>query len=972
MFDLVINLRNPTNPCNLRNNLRNPPNLRNLRTILRSLRSQVPVAVLPLLVACAGRAAPALPAGPAPAATTPPGAAAHPEPQPILPPAEAFARGWMPLSATGVNRFLKAHPEWDGRGVLIGILDSGLDPGIPGLITTSTGQRKILDLRDFSGEGAVSLARVQPAGDRVTVAGRALAGVSRLRAIAVGGEMWGGAIAEIPLGNLPASDLNGDHDDSDTLAVVVVRASDGWVLFADTDGDGSLANEKPVHDYLVARETFGWKSGGRPAPTTLAVNFATDGGNPRLDLYFDTSAHGSHVSGIAAGNDMYGIAGFDGVAPGAMLIGLKIANNAQGGISTTGSMAAALDYAIRFAAERRLPLVLNMSFGVGNEAEGQARIDLLIDSVLAAHPEVVFAISAGNDGPGLSTMGFPGSVTRALTVGATFPGVFIGASGKGGDPVAYFSSRGGELAKPDIVTPGMAYSTVPRWSIGSEQKGGTSMASPHAAGLAALLVSALTQQGRVVDARQVRQALMVTARPIGSETYLDDGTGLPDVEAAWRWLEANRPVPDVAVRSRGNGVTAAFRERGLAGTGDTLQTFDVTLPASGGDAAYTLRSSTPWLRAPTGVRLRGGANSITLSYQPRMLGRPGVYTGVVTGWSADTLLGPVFRLVNTIVVPETGGDIVANPGAIPAGGEARVFFETQAWRPFAVAFSTRHPGEQVLAYLHEPGGQPYREENGIGAGSGDQAGLYVVDARDVVAGMYEAIAVAPPLDGATASIAVQQSPFRIGAERTRDGVAIELANLAGEDVTATPFVVLVGAERSARIVARGSDTERIRFQLPEWAVHAAVDVSMDRDQWPRFTDFGVTVFGGDGRQLGQSPLNYAFGRVHIDLTPPTRDSAGRDAEVALFPGFADPAPDQRWTALVSIRLYADSAHVTQLPGQRVTVGAGRQATVTVPWSDPPLRLGDGFFPLGIVVVPEGEHAWTRESSLPSPVTPLSQ
>ena len=946
-------------------NLRNPPNLCSLW--MRSLWT-----TLTLLSACAGRPVPGSPASPHPAANPPSGPAPRPEPQPILAPAEAFARGWMPLSPTGVDRFRKAHPDWDGRGVLIAILDSGLDPGIPGLTTTSTGQRKILDLRDFSGEGAVPLTRVTPSGDQVAVAGRQLTGVSRLRAVAVGGEIWGGTIAEIPLGDLPASDLNGDHDDADTLAVVVVRASDGWVLFADTDGDGSLANEKPVHDYLVARETFGWKSGGRPPPTTIAANLATDRDSPRLDLFFDTSAHGSHVSGIAAANDMYGVAGFDGVAPGAMLLGLKIANNAQGGISTTGSMAAALDYAIKFAADRRLPLVLNMSFGVGNEAEGKARIDRLIDSVLAAHPEVLFAISAGNDGPGLSTMGFPGSVSRALTVGATFPAVFLGAAGKRGDPVAYFSSRGGELAKPDIVTPGMAYSTVPRWSIGNEQKGGTSMASPHAAGLAALLVSALVQQGRRIDARQIRQALMVTARPIGAETFLDDGTGQPDVEAAWRWLEADRPVPDVAVSSRGNGVTAAYRQRGLAGPGDTLQIFDVTLPGSDGDAAYTLRSSAPWLRAPAGVRLRGGANSITLSYQPRLLARPGVYTGVVTGWSADSLLGPVFRLVNTVVVPEGGRQIVANLGTIPAGGEGRVFFEAQASRPFAVAFSTHRPGEQVLAYLHEPGGQPYREENGIGAGSGEQAGLYVVDARDVVAGMYEAIAVAPPLDGATASIAVHQSPFRIDAARDRDGVAIDLANLAGEDVTTAPFVVLVGAERTARIVAHGSDTERIRFQLPAWAVHAAVDVTMDREQWPRFTDFGVTVLGDDGRQLGKSPLNYAFGRVHVDLTPRSADDAARDAEVALFPGFADPTSDERWTAMVSIRLYADSAHVTQLPGERVTVGAGRQVTVTVPWTDPPLPLGDGFFPLGIVVVPEGEHAWTRESSLPSPVTPLSQ
>ena len=64
---------------------------------------------------------------------------------------------------------------------------------------------------------------------------------------------------------------------------------------------------------------------------------------------FDVFGHGTHVAGIAAGHDIYGVSGFDGVAPGAQLLGLKIANGANGGITTTGSMVRAMDYAIRFA-----------------------------------------------------------------------------------------------------------------------------------------------------------------------------------------------------------------------------------------------------------------------------------------------------------------------------------------------------------------------------------------------------------------------------------------------------------------------------------------------------------------------------------------------------------------------------------------------------------------------------------------------
>jgi subtilisin family serine protease len=927
-----------------------------------------------VVLACAPRGTPGAARAPSPEA----GVASRPtapsggetEPLPLVPPREAFLRGWMPLRPTGVEAFRKLHPAYDGRGVLIAILDSGIDPGIPGLATTTTGERKVLDLRDFSAEGAVALSPVTPQGDDLTVAGHTLAGASRLRAIGVGGRVYGGAIAEIPLGEMPASDLNGDGDDSDTLVVVVVRASDGWVLFADTDGDGSLANERPIHDYLVARETLAWHSGSRPPNINLAVNLGEEDGEPRLDLFFDTSAHGSHVAGIAAGHGMYGVTGFDGVAPGAFLLGLKIANDAQGGISTTGSMLKALEYAIRFAHERRLPLVLNMSFGVGNEAEGRAEIDRLVDSVLAANPEVVFTISAGNDGPGLSTVGFPGSTPRVITVGATFPGVFLGASGKGGDPVAYFSSRGGELAKPDLVAPGLAYSTIPRWNTGDERKGGTSMAAPHAAGLAALLMSGLVAERLPVDARRIRQALMVTARPLTATTYLDDGTGQPDVGAAWRWLAAGRPAPEIEVQALEHGVTAAFQQRVLGGPADSVQTFTLTLPAGGPEAEMALRSNARWLHAPQRVRLRSGPNAVNLVYQSDLLDRPGVYTGVVTGWTADTLAGPAFRLVNTVIVADTGSALVAHLGRISAGGEGRVFFTATPNRPFAVTFATEVPPAQVLAYLHEPGGQPYREENGIGAGAGDRAGSIVVDGRDVVPGLYEAVAVAPPLDGVAATIAVEQSPLTIEATRNRDGVVLQLTNLTAQPVGSEPFLVLVGGERTTEIVTRGSEIERIRFHLPEWAVHAVVDVTMNRDQWPLFTDFGVTLLNQQGRQLGKAPLNYAFGRLHVDL--PKAAPGGVEAEVALFPGFADPDAGSRWKATVAIRLYTDSAKVTTLRGRAVSVAAHSAANLTIPMPQPALELGDAFVPLGIVVVPEGDRTWTREVPLPAPITPLSQ
>ena len=93
------------------------------------------------------------------------------------------------------------------------------------------------------------------------------------------------------------------------------------------------------------------------------------------------------------------------------------------------------------------------------------------------------------------------------------------------------------------------------------------MASPHAAGLAALLVSALAQEKHPIDARAIKQALMVTARPLHGATFLDEGTGLPEIETAYRWLLGARPVADIQARALGQqgNTTAAIHEVGEPG-----------------------------------------------------------------------------------------------------------------------------------------------------------------------------------------------------------------------------------------------------------------------------------------------------------------------------------------------------------------------------------------------------------------------
>ncbi len=898
---------------------------------------------------------------------------------PVAPADAALAKGWMPLAATGVTAFLRAHPTWDGRGVLIGILDSGVDAGVPGLQRTPTGNAKLLDLRDFSGEGAVPLARLAPAGDSVRIGGITLGGMSRVRALNAAGPWYGGVFAERPLGALPASDLNGDGDETDSLAVLVAQASDGWFAMADSDGDGSLAGERPVHDYLRGRDTFGWAQPGRASPLTVAVNLTIVEGVPSLDLFFDTFGHGTHVAGIAAGNDLYGVGGFDGVAPGAQLLGLKIANNAHGSVTVTGSMLRGIDYAIRFARSRQMPLVLNMSFGVGNEREGAARIDHLVDSVLAANPDVAFAISAGNDGPGLSTHGFPGSAERALTVGATFPLAFVEGAPTDGrpDPVAYFSSRGGELAKPDIVTPGVAFSSVPRWSVGDERKFGTSMAAPHAAGLLALLRSAAVAEHLRPNARQLKQALMVTARPLVDATYLDQGTGTPNVGAAWAWLREGHEVPEVSVIVL-SGMSAAFAI--LGDDADTIPTFFVRMESDSALATVSLRSDSPWLMTPPGLEelfyvKRDGTGemqpgrTVGLRYDTTKLTAAGLHVGIVTGWGRDTMAGPLFRLVNTVIVPVTA-DTTLGPATLESGAAQRVFFPVDSARPFAVRVSAGESGPTLLGALFAPGGRPWPDANVSAAGPGAPA-QFVVDASDAHRGLWEADAVGSFVMGGAATVSVETSPVRIGLVRDTRGVELALDNRSTGAASLEVGVALIGAQRGALVPGSGSREEELAFVVPSWARELVVDASMSPYEWDRFTDFAVTVYDASGRIVGKEPMNYADVRLSAELPEAL---AGQTLTLRLSPAFADSTQAGSWALNVRLRFYAEMPVPLDVSAgeetRHVRLAPGAHAVVRFQPPPAPWPLPDGFFPLGQAVVMHGDIRWTREAGLPVPIGPV--
>jgi subtilisin family serine protease len=894
-----------------------------------------------LSAACAAR-------GPADL-TTPPETAALPAdrvqvagiepPQPLLPPQAAHLLGLLPRRAVGAEQFVAAHPTYDGRGVLIAILDSGIDAGVPGLRTTAADEPKIADLRDFSGEGRVRLAPVTAMRDGFMIQGHALAGASRVRAL-TSGTVYGGVLVERTLGALPAADVNGDGDRDDALPIVVARASDGWFLLADTDGDGSLVGENPVRDFAQAGDTFSF------GPLTLAANFSDSGGAPQLDLFFDTSGHGTHVAGIAAGHHLFDVEGFDGIAPGAQLLGLKIANNARGGISVTGSMVRAMEYAAAYAERRRQPLVVNLSFGIGNE-DGQGRpvIDSIIDAFALAHPGVVVVISAGNDGPGLSTVGFPGSAAFALSACALFPAAFAQAPNGSGpaaeDVLGWWSARGGIFQKPDLCVPGVAFSNVPAWQTGEEVSGGTSMAAPQLAGVAALLLSALHAEGTTAEAAAVAAALRGTATPIPGATTLDAGAGVPNVEAAWRWLRAGHRAGRFTVRSAPDGAnrgfSAAYRRGGLSAV-DTLQGFTVTSVGGQPFARLLLRSDAAWLRVPPTVDFAGAPVTVPVVYDHRALQAPGLYVG--TAWArpvSDTLGGAAFGLTSSIVVPYTLERPLQLREYVAKGRSARFFFTVpEGAGGLTVRVAVADQDQAVSLYLFEPTGQPQRDEASLEIGSDLPAsGALQVRAEDLVPGVYEAVLVAPPTRGVTVELHAALSPVGLAA---RGPAGVHVTNRSAASFAGSATVQALGGGRRFRMHGGPSVAARERLVVPDWARTLRIEVAFSRALWPQVTDVGVSVWDTSGYLVAEGPLNHAFGRQHVTVDPATQQVL----DLEIMPGFARPDAQAVWDADVTVA-FLPAAHAALAPPTTLPLDLGAGASTLLPWAaDTPAWLPAGL------------------------------
>ena len=311
----------------------------------------------------------------------------------------------------------------------------------------------------------------------------------------------------------------------------------------------------------------------------------------------ENSEHGTHVAGIAAGNNGTKATTFagqpvvSGVAPDAYIGNYKALTIPTPSFGLDGNapeIAKAIEQAVADGMD-----VINLSLG---EPEIEQSRDIVVKAIDgAALAGVIPCIAAGNDGDaeGKGSVGSPGSAPLAITAAASTTG-----RGQAPDILAGFSSIGPtpyslEL-KPDVSAPGVSVvSSVPAregtWAAFS----GTSMASPHVAGAAALL----KEQHPSWTVAQIKSALMLTGDP----AYIDDarsteGTPLNEGGGRINLARANSPFFFAAPSS------VSF---GLLKSGETKKISLALSDAGGGAGTWTVKTGQAAVTAPASVTVPG-------------------------------------------------------------------------------------------------------------------------------------------------------------------------------------------------------------------------------------------------------------------------------------------------------------------------------------------------------------------------------
>lgn len=860
-------------------------------------------------------------------------------------PVSAETTPWsqLSLSTAGVDAFLKDHPAQNGSGIVIAVLDTGVDMDVPGLTKTSLDQMKVIDVQDFSTEGDVPITRALWDEKKEKIIHYAKDGAPEYFTPPMAADpstfndstVWFGILDESMFKNSSVPDMNDNGRKNDEFALCVVSRNDGTdddaICYVDTNLNRDFSDDKPLKNYKINYDRFTFyreRPERQTEPMTCAVNIFVK--KRMVSVHFDDGGHGTHVAGIAAGYRIQGQDGFNGVAPGANVISLKLGHNSlAGGATTTGSKKAAFEYAARYARENHVTVVCNLSYGVGSMNEGHSDIDQFLDKLMRENPNLIVCTSAGNNGPGLSSIGSPAAATSPISVAALLAvdtAADVRAEKIESPQLTQFSSRGGELDKPDIATPGMETSTVPRWNKRGDFYQGTSMASPYAAGLCAILSQTLLDQGITPRADWIKQALKASGRPVSGFTALDYGAGIPELSNAARLLDKiaksrlEDPLYGFEISTESpmapSGAAPGAYWRGgyyPAGQDQVFTIKPIFVPAADATAIpgfskrLMLKSDADWCTLEQDqIYFRSEQSAeVRVRYDASKLKHPGLYVATITGTDDGV---PLLRLANSIVVPHTAG---------PEDGY-RLNIENQEVEGWKVqrhfvrvpaGASAMHvklkaidgkPSTAQTYYLFRPDGRsiPPRYAVKLDTKNDKLESLFTVR-EELTPGVWEIpvtseraaevshYSLEASFDGVTAPKCVKTSFGNTPTSKASG--KITLTNQFDAPVHVDLSGQIIGCRKvEHKTLTSDDDTGTFTIKFSKQFGSARIKVKVSPEDYTKFTDCAINVYDGSGKAITQDGL--AENETSVSFASPGGDAA---CKLEVRPAFAYPDAEAR-------------------------------------------------------------------------------
>jgi tripeptidyl-peptidase II len=837
---------------------------------------------------------------------------------------------FLSLKNTGVEEFLNLYPDYDGRGTIIIILDTGVDIGVDGLTKTSIGDVKFIDVQDFTYQGDVQLFEADvDKEDNKTIfkdddEKYSVIASSSLQHSPKDNKYFIGGFDEARLLNSSpgAGDLNGDGDMEDVYVMVVFETTEGtesfWVVYLDLNGNGDISDDKPLRSYKEKQDAFAFDYPGDLPPLTMGLNVLPE--EKIVSFHFDDGSHGTHVAGIAGGNKIGGI-DFNGIAPGAQMMSMKLGNNLfSGGATVTESMKKSYLYVDKFSKETNTPCIINMSFGIGAELEGLADMELFIENLAKENPYLYISLSSGNEGPGISSTGLPSSNSGAFCSGAILPqdvarDLYSATINR--DVVFNFSSRGGEVRKPDVVSPGASTSTVPNWTKW-DRFWGTSMAAPYSAGVMSLILSAAVKEypGVKIPSHLLYKAIRESATKLDGYNHLDQGHGYIHAVNAYTLLkkyidygEINKfetySISSTSPNSPNERAPSLYLRNGSFLRDEDTFTFNIRRNNfQKNDKFYRAFNIVSDSDLPTGqagwlipiqkkTYLRNDqATFVNIKFDKSKMQEPGLYTARLTAFRDDVSKFPEFDMLASVVIPhhfsfENNYSNSWKSVKVEQGLINRYFIELPAGQTGmnVKLAASNNEYARVRYYLFDPNG--IKHDTSPAVHTLENKNEVDVNYYNLEPGVYEII-----IDGIFLAKDISTYDLTVqfyGINRLDNNIVdvdnnqIEVVNLFNQPANYNLKGQMLGYEINHEVTISGSEKFRMPFVLRKAEASKEFKLKMSKTDFSKLTDLALIIYDENGADVSSDALSYSNGSISIKNNSTAETT---DYVFEIVPGFA--------------------------------------------------------------------------------------